>query len=215
MPFSQKNATFLLYFMESNTWQRRSAEKNVNRKEWKPSRLPLFSACQFVVFPSFHQEVKTLKVSVEGRAAVEYLIAAWASGEFVDRGVVVFEGFTIERDACLHRLTCFKIHFLETFERLDGGIGIVECLDIDLHGFRPFTVARVGDRHSERHLAVNRHGGLGEFALTVLEGSVRKSIAKGELWFSTEVSVGAVIHRVVKEVWQVIIGTIEGDRQFS
>ena len=44
-------------------------------------------------------EVQCLQILVKRRRSIEYLIAARLYGQFVDVAVVVFEGFTVKRDA--------------------------------------------------------------------------------------------------------------------
>ena len=167
---------------------------------------------------SVHLEVEGLEVLVERGGTVEDLVTAGLHGEFVDGFVVVFEGLCVEANHGLLCLTRFQREFLEALQRLDGGSGVVEGLHVDLYGLGAFAVAGIGDGdhdYAEGLLGISLGRLGGDLALADGEGGVGESVAEGVLRLTLEVTVGAVLHRVVEEIGQVVVRAIEGDGQFA
>ena len=105
-------------------------------------------------FDLFHEEGNHLQILLLRGVAVEYLVTTGARGELVDRLVVVFEGLAVEGDGGSSGFASLQGELLETLQTLDGRIGIVEGLDVDLNRLCAFALAGIGDGNGEGDLAV-------------------------------------------------------------
>ena len=106
---------------------------------------------------SFHFKINRFQIFVERRAAIQNLIFACACREFVNRSVVVFKRFAVERDSSRSSLSSSDLQFLESFERFDWRLGIIQSLHVNLNNLGTVAFASVSNRNSDSYAALLVH----------------------------------------------------------